>query len=219
MPKRVAVLLSGCGLFDGSDIHAAVLTLLALDRAGAEAICTAPNRPQHHVLNHLNQEEMDEQRNVLVESARIALGNICDLKHLHANQLDALIIPGGFGAAKHLCDFALKGPDAKVDPQVERLLQALLANSNPIAATGIAAATLVKALAGHAIEVTTGDDAATAAAIETMGGRHRLCPNDQVHVDVTHKIVTTPAHNRGAGIKEVMQAIELLVENVLGLIK
>jgi enhancing lycopene biosynthesis protein 2 len=219
MPKRVAVLLSGCGVFDGSDIHAAVLTLLALDRAGAEAVCTAPNRPQHHVLNHLNQEEMDEQRNVLVESARIALGDICDLAHLHANHLDAVIIPGGFGSAKNLSDFALAGPDAQIEPQVERLLKAMFGGGKPMAATGIAAATLVKALAGQNIEVTMGDDPATAAAIETMGGRHRLCPNDRVHVDTTHKIITTPAYTLESGIKEVMKAIELLVENILDLIK
>ena len=121
MSKKVGVLLSGCGVYDGSEIHETVLTLLALDRAEVEIICMAPNMNQLHVINHVTQEVLDEKRNVLVESARIARGDIKDLNDVRASDLDALIIPGGFGAAKNLSDFALKGQEASVHPQVQRI--------------------------------------------------------------------------------------------------
>jgi len=110
MPKKVGVLLSGCGVYDGAEIHESVLTLLALDRAGARIACMAPDMEQLHVMNHYSQSESDEKRNVLVESARIARGDIQNLAEVDASQMDALIIPGGFGAAKNLSDFAVKGP-------------------------------------------------------------------------------------------------------------
>lgn len=218
MGQRVGVLLSGCGVFDGAEIHEAVLTLLALDRAGAEIVCTAPDMQQLHVINHLSTEEMNETRNVLIESARIARGNITDLKNLTAQELDALIIPGGFGAAKNLSDFAVKGPQAEVHPEVQRILEQMLAAGKPIGALCIAPATLTKALAGNAPEVTIGTDTGTAAAIEAMGGRHISCNVDQIHVDQGNKIVTTPAYMLGPGIKDVAVGIDELVRQVLSLI-
>jgi enhancing lycopene biosynthesis protein 2 len=218
MGKRVGVLLSGCGVFDGTEIHEAVLTLLALDRAGAEIVCTAPDAQQLHVVNHISSEQMNETRNVLIESARIARGNIVDLKNLTAAQIDALIIPGGFGAAKNLSDFAVKGPQAEVHPEVQRILEQMLAAGKPVGALCIAPATLTRALGKHAPEVTIGTDAGTAAAIETMGGRHISCNVDQIHVDTRHKIVTTPAYMLGPGIKDVAVGIEKLVQQVLALI-
>ena len=218
MGKRVGVLLSGCGVFDGTEIHEAVLTLLAIDRQGACAICTAPNIKQLHVLNHLTNEEMDETRNVLIESARIARGRITDLEKLNAADLDALIIPGGFGAAKNLSNFAVKGPDAKVHPEVQRILTQMLASGKPIGAICIAPATLTKALTEYAPEVTIGTDAGIAAAIDTMGGRHKNCQVDQICVDSKQKIVTTPAYMLGPGIKEVAGGVEKLVAKVLALI-
>ncbi len=219
MPKRVGVLLSGCGAFDGSDTHGAVLTLLALDIAGAEAICTAPNKAQRHVLNHMNQEETEEVRNVLVESARLARGNIVDLAALSAQDLDAMILPDGFGAVKTLSDFAFKGPAACVDPLVKRILETLQAAGKPIGAAGIASATVVNALTDTEPEVTIGTDTGTAAALETMGAHHHACRVNQVHVDRIHKIVTTPAYMLGTRIQEVAQGIELMVEHVLNLIE
>ena len=130
MSKKIGVLLSGCGVFDGSEIHEAVLTLLALDRAGAQAVCMAPNTDQYHVINHLPQQETGEKRNVLVESARIARGAIQDLKDVKASDIDGLILPGGFGAAKNLSDFAFKGPDATVHPEVERDRKSTRLNSS-----------------------------------------------------------------------------------------
>jgi enhancing lycopene biosynthesis protein 2 len=217
MAIKVGVLLSGCGHVDGSEIHEAVLTLLFLDRAGAEVQCLAPNTDQFHVINHLDQGTMDETRNMLVESARIARGDIIDLKQITANDLDALILPGGFGAAKNLSNFALKGPQATVHPEVERILKEMLLARKPIGAICIAPAVLVKALAAHQPEVTIGDDMGTAAAIETMGGKHVVCAVDQIHVDDEHRLVSTPAYMLGPGIKEVAMGIEKLVQKIMEL--
>ncbi|GKT10593.1 isoprenoid biosynthesis glyoxalase ElbB [Desulforhabdus sp. TSK] len=217
MSKRIGVLLSGCGVFDGSEIHEAVLTLLALDRAGAQAVCMAPNTDQYHVINHLTQQETGEKRNVLVESARIARGVIQDLKDVKASDIDGLILPGGFGAAKNLSDFAFKGPDAAVHPEVKRLLQEMTAAGKPVGGICIAPATVTKALADKKPEVTIGNDPGTAQGIEAMGGRHHTCTVDMIHVDKNHKIVTTPAYMLGPGIKEVAQGIEKLVNKVVEL--
>lgn len=214
---KVGVLLSGCGVFDGTEIHEAVLTLLALDRAGAEIVCMAPNVEQAHVINHLTQEVTAEKRNVLVESARIARGEIKDLKDVQAGDLDALIMPGGFGAAKNLSDFAFKGPQATVHPEVKRLLTDLAAAGKPIGAICIAPATLTKALADRKPEVTIGTDAGTASAIEAMGGRHKSCSVDMIHLDAGNKLVSTPAYMLGPGIKDVAQGIEKLVARVVEL--
>lgn len=216
---KVGVLLSGCGVFDGTEIHEAVLTLLALDRAGAEIVCMAPNVEQAHVINHLTQEVTAEKRNVLVESARIARGEIKDLKDVQAGDLDALIMPGGFGAAKNLSDFAFKGPEATVHPEVKRLLNDLAAAGKPIGAICIAPATLTKALADRTPEVTIGTDAGTASAIEAMGGRHKSCSVDMIHLDVGNKLVSTPAYMLGPGIKDVALGIEKLVARVVALAK
>ena len=218
MPSKVGLLLSGCGIFDGSEIHESVLTLLFLDRAGAQIICTAPDMEQVHVIDHVTQETMDQKRNVLVESARIARGNIVDLQILNAKELDALIIPGGFGAVKNLSDFALTGPQARVHPQVQRILSEMLAAGKPIGALCISPATVARALAEHDPEVTIGHDEGTAAAIEAMGGKHHTCAVNQVYVDVVHKIVTTPAYMTGSSIQQIAEGIEKLVMKVLELI-
>ncbi|HOV85049.1 MAG TPA: isoprenoid biosynthesis glyoxalase ElbB [Syntrophobacteraceae bacterium] len=218
MPK-IGVLLSGCGVYDGSEIHEAVLTLLALDRANAQIVCMAPNVDQAHVINHLTGEVTGEKRNVLVESARIARGEIRDLKDVKAADLDGLIIPGGYGAAKNLSDFAFKGPDAVVNPEVERLLREMVAANKPVGAICIAPATLTKALADKKPEVTIGTDKDTAAAIEAMGGQHKVCSVDQIHLDAGNKIVSTPAYMLGPGIKDVAEGIGKLVEKVVALAK
>jgi enhancing lycopene biosynthesis protein 2 len=214
---KIGVLLSGCGVFDGSEIHEAVLTLLALDRAGVEVICMAPDVEQYHVINHITQEVTDEKRNVLIESARIARGNIKNLKDVRVTDIDGLIIPGGFGAVKNLSDFAIKGPDATVHPAVQRLLDEVLSAQKPIGALCIAPATLTKALSGKTPEVTIGNDASTASAIESMGGVHRNCTVDMIHVDKSNNIVTTPAYMLGPSIKDVAVGIEKLVIKVVEL--
>ena len=217
MAKTIGVLLSGCGVFDGAEIHEAVLTLLFLEKAGANIRCMAPNIDQLHVINHLTQQESDEKRNVLVESARIARGDIRDVAEVNAADIDGLIIPGGFGAAKNLSDFAVTGPDAHVHPEVQRLLEEMIDASKPIGAICIAPATLVRALAQRTPRVTIGNDTGTAAAIGTMGGVHIDCSVKEVCVDEANRIVTTPAYMLGPGIKDVAVGIENLVEKVLSL--
>jgi enhancing lycopene biosynthesis protein 2 len=152
-----------------------------------------------------------------VESARIARGDIRDLKDVKAADLDALIMPGGFGAAKNLSDFAVKGPDATVHAEVKRLLEEMVASGKPVGAICIAPATLTKALSHLKPEVTIGNDLETATAIESMGGQHNVCTVDMIHVDAANKIVTTPAYMLGPGIKDVAQGIEKLVAKVLDL--
>ncbi len=215
--SRIGVLLAGCGVYDGSEIHEAVITLLALDRAGAETVCMAPDVDQLDVINHLTQEPMQETRNVLVESARIARGEIRNLKDVGAVDLDGLIIPGGFGAAKNLSDFAVKGAEAEVNPEVGRILEEMVSAGKPVGALCIAPATLTRALGGRNPEVTIGSDEDTASAIEAMGGKHKVCTVEMIHLDEKHKVVTTPAYMLGPGIKDVAQGIEKLVAKVLDL--
>ena len=217
---RVGVCLSGCGVYDGSEIHEAVLTLLALDRAGAEYLCCAPNVEQPVVVNHLDRSAMREKRNVLVESARIARGNVRDLATVKASEIDALIFPGGFGAARNLCTFADDGPDCQVNPEVGRLVSEMLAAGKPVAAVCIAPAMLARILGQRGVQaqLTIGTDAATAAAIEKMGATHRSCPCSSFVVDRDHKIVTTPAYMLGKGPAEVYEGISGLVGEVLRLI-
>ncbi|MEW5909751.1 MAG: isoprenoid biosynthesis glyoxalase ElbB, partial [Thermodesulfobacteriota bacterium] len=208
----------GCGVYDGSEIHEAVLTLLALDKAGAQIVCMAPDMDQFHVINHLDGKEEPETRNVLKESARIARGDIENLKNVSSKDLDALIIPGGYGAAKHLSDFAIKGPDASVHPEVSRLLLELTAAKKPIGAICIAPATLVKALSHQQPKVTIGSDPGTASAITTMGGIHQTCSVEMICVDEKNRIVSTPAYMLGPGIKEVSIGIEKLVNRIIAMI-
>ena len=216
MGKKVGVLLSGCGVFDGAEIHESVLTLLNLDKAGAEIVCMAPDI-EFSVVNHITQEATGEKRNVLLEAARIARGEIKNLKDVQASDLDALIMPGGMGAAKNLSDFADKGPDAVVLPEVKRILQDMVSAGKPIGAICIAPATLVKALADKKPEVTIGNDVNTASALESMGAGHFNCNVDMVHVDEKNKIVTTPAYMLGPGIKDIAAGIEKLVNKIVSM--
>lgn len=221
MAKKIGVILSGCGVYDGSEIHEAVITLLAIDRAGAEAVCMAPDIPQMHVINHLAGAPAEgETRNVLVESARIARGNIKDLATVKAGDLDALILPGGFGAAKNLSDFAVKGPDCSVSPDVARLIKEMFAAKKPIAAVCIAPAVLSKVLGGEKVthQLTIGTDAGTAAALKTMGSKHVDCPVKEFVVDRENKIVTSPAYMLAGRISEAAEGIEKTVKALIGLI-
>lgn len=217
---RVGVLLSGCGVYDGAEIHEAVITLLALDRAGAEILCMAPNVDQLHVINHLTGEVVaGERRNVLVEAARIARGKIRDLATVQAEELDALILPGGFGAAKNLCDFALKGADCNVHPEVARLVQAVHEAGKPIGAICIAPALVAKLLGQEHPKLTIGTDRDTAAALEKMGACHENCGVEGVVVDREHKLVTTPAYMLAQSIAQAAAGIEKLVTEVLALVQ
>ncbi len=217
---RVAVCLSGCGVFDGSEIHEAVLTLLALDQAGAKVLCCAPNIDQTLVIDHLARSPAaGTSRNVLVESARIARGIITDLAQVKAGQIDALIFPGGFGAAKNLSNFAEKGAECSVHPEVERLAGEMLDAGKPIGAICIAPAMLARVVGRRDVHprMTIGNDASTAAAMEKMGVHHLDCPCESCVVDEPHRIVTTPAYMLGQGPAMVFQGIRKLVDEVLRL--
>lgn len=220
MAKRIGVILSGCGVYDGSEIHEAVITLLAIDRAGAEAVCMAPDIPQMHVINHLSGEPAaGESRNVLVESARIARGKIKNLAEVSVADFDALILPGGFGAAKNLCDFAVKGADCTVNAEVARIIRATVAAKKPLAAVCIAPALLAKILGPiNSPTLTIGTDEGTAAALTTMGARHVSCPVRETVIDRDNKIVSSPAYMLAGRISEAAEGIEKTVQTLIGLI-
>lgn len=216
--KKIGVVLSGCGVRDGSEIHEAVFALLAIDQAGCEAVCMAPNI-EFPVTDHLTMQESGEKRNVLAESARIARGNIRDLKEVTAADIDAVVFPGGFGAAKNLCDFAFKGAGASVNPEVSRLLKEMVAAGKPIGVICIAPALLAAALGKEvAPTVTIGNDAGTAAEIEKTGAKHQECPVTEFVVDRKNKIVSTPAYMLANRISETYEGIQKCVKAVIGLI-
>jgi enhancing lycopene biosynthesis protein 2 len=236
MGKKIGVVLSGCGVYDGAEIHESVITLLALDRLGAEAVICAPNRDQLHVVNHLTGEvdeaeivcmapnveqrkvvnhltgeEMPEKRNVLVESARIARGEIRDVAEVSADELDGLMLPGGFGAAKNLCTFAVAGPDCEVDAGVADLVRAVHAQGKPVAAVCIAPALIAKVLGDTGPELTIGTDADTAAALSSMGAAHVDCPVREFVVDRDRKLISSPAYMLAGNISEAAEGIEKTV--------
>lgn len=214
--KKVAVILSGCGVFDGAEIHESVLVLLALDRANARVTCAAPDVPQHHVINHLTQQPVPgESRNVLVESARIARGNIVPVQQLKVADLDAVILPGGFGAAKNLCDFALVGGNFKVNPDVARVVYEAHQAGKPIGFICIAPAVCARLLGPDHVEFTIGNDASTAKALEAAGAKHVPCNVFNIVVDKRHKVVTTPAYMLASRITEAEAGINKLVQAVL----
>ena len=216
MNKKVAIILSGCGVFDGAEINETVLTALSLDQLGAQVEYFAPDMNQHHVLNHLTGEEMPEQRNVLVESARITRGKSRDIRELKAADFDAVILPGGFGVAKNLSDFAFKGADCRVQ---EDILQAILQFKEvkkPVGLICISPALSAK-IFGEGVRCTIGDDADTAAAITQMGGVHQDCAVDGIVVDEKNRLVTTPAYMLAQSISEAAKGIHKLVEQVLAM--
>jgi len=216
--KKIGVVLSGCGVRDGSEIHEAVFALLAIDQAGCEAVCMAPNA-DFAVTDHLTMQESGERRNILVESARIARGNIRDIKDVKSADLDAVIFPGGFGAAKNLCDFAVKGAAASVNPETLRLLKEMVTAKKPIGVICIAPAMLAAALGKElAPTVTIGNDAGTAAEIEKTGAIHQECPVTGFVVDEKNKIVSTPAYMLATRISEAQAGIEKCVKEVIKLI-
>ncbi len=214
--KNVGVVLSGCGVYDGTEIHEAVLTLLALDRAGAQAVCFAPDKSQLHVINHLSGDEMPESRNVLVESARIARGNVQPLSQADASQLDALIVPGGFGAAKNLSSFASEGAECCIDKDLAKLTQQMHKANKPIGFMCIAPALLPKLL-DQQVRLTIGNDPDLGEVIDAMGGEPVICPVDDIVVDAENKVVTTPAYMLAKSIGEAASGIDKLVSRVLDL--
>jgi len=217
---RVGVILSGCGVNDGAEIHESVITMLALDKAGVETVLMAPNIDQMHVMNHYAGIEMDESRNVLVESARIARGKIRDMAEVHAADVDALIFPGGFGVAKNLCDYAMTGADCSVNPDVKRIATDVHKAGKPIGVICIAPAMFAKIMqsAEDSVKLTIGTDEQTASDINSMGSVHISCPVEDIVVDKDNKIVSTPAYMLARKISEAAEGIEKLVKEVLAMV-
>ncbi len=216
MAKKVGVILSGCGVYDGAEIHESVITMLALDRAGAEMVICAPDREQMHVINHHTGEVAEgESRNVRVESARIARGPVADVTEIDAGDLDALILPGGFGAAKNLCTFAVAGADCDIDPGVAALVREVHSQGKPVAAVCIAPVLLAKVLGAEGPELTIGTDAGTAGALESMGATHVACPVNEFVVDRERKLITSPAYMLAGSISEAAEGIEKTVKALM----
>jgi len=216
MAKRIGVLLSGCGVQDGSEIHEATLTLLALDRLGAVIVPIAPSKLAE-VVDHAKGQPVPEKRNTLIESARISRGDITDCARARAKELDGLIMPGGAGAAKNLSNFVLRGAGCTVDPSVGKLIAGMSDLKRPIGAMCIAPATLAAALRDidvTGVRMTIGNDPATARKIEELGQIHVECAVDDCVIDEDHKIVTTPAYMLAGSIKELVPGIEKLVKAV-----
>ncbi|MGE5476224.1 MAG: isoprenoid biosynthesis glyoxalase ElbB [Bacteroidales bacterium] len=212
---RFAVVLSGCGVYDGAEIHEAVLTLLAIDRAGGTYQCFAPDIAQMHVVNHLTGEETGETRNVLVEAARIARGAVKPLSAFDAAAFDALVFPGGFGAAKNLCSFAVDGPECTVNPDVERAIKAMRSGAKPIGALCISPVILARVLGE--VDLTIGTDAGTASAIEQMGAHHVTRLQGEVAVDAARKVVSCPCYMLDSHIGQIADGADGVVRKLIEL--
>ena len=216
--KNIAVILSGCGVYDGSEIHEAVLTLLAIEQSGAKYRCFAPNINQHHVINHMTGEVVEgEQRNVLVESARISRGDTEDLTEFHIDEFDALIVPGGFGAAKNLSDFAINGEAIKMNEQVLTVCQAFAKSKKPAGYMCIAPA-MIPLVYGDGAQATIGKDIAIAESLGKIGLAHQNCAVDDIVTDESLRLVSTPAYMLATSLTEAASGINKLVAKVISLI-
>ena len=211
--KKIAVVLSGNGVYDGAEIHEATLTLLAIARNGAQYQCFAPDINQAHVVNHLTGDEMPETRNVLIEAARIARGKIKPLSDYKASEYDAIIFPGGFGVAKNLCTFAFDGTNCVVNRDVEKAVRSTVVAEKPIGALCISPVLIAKILVD--VEVTIGNDEGTASAIETFGATHIEKSHGEIVFDPKYKLVTTPCYMLDATIDQIAEGAENVVRKIL----
>lgn len=215
--KKFAVVLAGCGVYDGAEIHEATLTLYAIVRNGGTYEIFAPDIDQYHVINHLTGEEMNETRNVLVESARIARGNIKPLSEFKPGAFDALVFPGGFGAAKNLSTFAFDGTDFSVNEDVKNAILGMKDAGKPIGALCISPVILAGVLGD--VELTIGQDADTAHAVESLGATHTMTNHGEVIVDEKNKVVTTPCYMLDATIAQVGDGADNVVKAILNMLR
>lgn len=215
--KKFAIILSGCGVYDGAEIHEATLTMLAIKKQGADYVLFAPDKLQHHVINHLNGQPMDEQRNVLTEAARIARGNIKDLKQFNAREVDALIMPGGFGVAKNLSTWAFHGPDGEVDADVSKAIRDMVSLQKPVGALCISPVLLAKVLGK--VEITIGNDKDTISGIEKTGAIHKQTTHGQVVRDPHLPVFTTPCYMLDASIVDIAEGCDNIIKVMLAEIK
>lgn len=213
---KIAVVLAGCGNQDGSEIRESSLTLWAIHRNGADYQCFAPDMPQHHVLNFINGQEMDEQRNVLVESARIARGNIRDLAEFNPDEFDAIIFPGGAGAIKNLSSYAFDGPACHVREDVVRAVKGMAARRKPIGALCIAPVLLARILGE--VELTVGSCPKTGASLQQMGAVVKTTVSGQVCIDRRAKVVSAPCYMLDARDDQVGEEAEKVVAALLEMV-
>jgi len=211
--KKFAVVLSGCGVFDGAEIHEATLSMYAIKKQGAEYEIFAPDIDQHHVINHITGDEMNEKRNVMVEAARIARGNIKPLSEFNAADFDAILFPGGFGVAKNLCTFAFEGADCKVDADTEKAIKGMHKAGKPIGALCISPVVVAKILGN--VELTIGQDKDTADAVEKMGAHHKQTNHGEVIIDAKNNVYTTPCYMLDANIVQIGEGAENIVRAIL----
>jgi len=214
--KKIAIVLSGCGVYDGTEIHEATMSMLAVDQAGAQYELFAPDINQTHVINHLTGKESEEKRNVLVESARIARGKIRNLNEFNAKEFDALLFPGGFGAAKNLSDYAFTGPDMHVIPDVEKAIKAMHESGKPIGALCISPVIIARVIGRST--VTIGNDPDTAEHIEKMGVTHKETSGTSLAVDEKNKIVTTSCYMLNTRIGEIYDGARKVVDALLSMV-
>ncbi len=225
---KIGVIFSGSGVFDGTEIQEGVFTLLAIKKAGAEAVCFAPDVEQHHVINHITGEEMPEKRNVLVESARIARGNIKSLDAFDAGEIDALVLPGGFGAAKNLTKWAFSGPEGEINKQVKNAIASMVTLGKPVAGLCMGPTVIAKALEDTGIHATltvgTTDQAspyeieAISQGMEKAGAKSVMKDIYEVAVDLENKIVTAPCYMMEADILQVRNNVQKAIDELVKLI-
>jgi enhancing lycopene biosynthesis protein 2 len=215
--KKFAVVLAGCGVYDGAEIHEAVMTMYAIQYFGSEYTLFAPDKDQHHVVNHLTGIPSTEKRNVLVESARIARGKILSLDQYNPADFDVLIFPGGFGVAKNLCSFAFDGANCKIDPGVENAILRTHRLGKPIGALCIAPVMLAKLL-GQQVNLTIGNDPDTAGKIFEMGGTHIAKLQQEIVIDKEFKVVTSPCYMLDASVVDIAESAKNVVSALLDMI-
>jgi len=225
---KIGVLLSGCGVYDGAEIQESVLTLLSIEEIGATAVCISVDKPQHHVINHLTGEEMNESRNMMIESARIARGEVKNILDINPADIDALVIPGGFGSAKNFTDWAFNGPDGKILPEVKLLLVNLVNIGKPIAALCVSPVVLSKAIEGSNLSatMTIGTDKENSpydiqgfsAGLQKSGASTKMKSIREILVDTENKIVTAPCYMMDASILDVRKNIRSAIEALRDLI-
>lgn len=207
--KKFAVILCGCGSMDGSEIHESVMTMLAIDKAGCNYTLFAPDENQYHVINHITQQPMAESRNMRVEAARIGRGNVLDINDFKAEDFDAVVFPGGFGAAKSLFTYAWQGANATVRDDVRRVVEAMFKAHKPIGALCISPVMLAKVLGN--VTVTVGSDAQTIKDVECFGAQHKVTRQGEVVSDKENLIFTTPCYMLPATIKDIAECADNLV--------
>lgn len=226
---KIGVLLAGCGVYDGSEIHEATFTLLAIDKGGAKAVCVAPDVPQHHVVNHITGDEMNEERNVLIESARIARGEIQSIADIDVSSLDALVVPGGFGAAKNLNQWAISGPDGHILPEVVELIKTVVAQGKPLAGLCMGPTVIAQALANTDVKprLTVGsteakspyDIGGISSGMESLGAQVAMRTINEIEIDNNHQIVTAPCYMMEGSISEVYNNIQQAIDALISMVK